>query len=209
MWFARIDISIRPFAFKFRFKERILILHGVAVANLNLLRTIVSTRIHTPRCRQENRVPVTAHNTDNPRNGVGNSVEVREHIASVPVAFSSAADDMRSNFKSTDASNASTVSGPLELLPNPYTRPLSTTASEWLALHATCTTFAARGSSGDSDAAFILTSDQTDDDDAFITVRSSLVPLIEGLCAQIYFRFEISVVCVHIFYFSFSEEKIC
>jgi len=28
---------------------------------------------------------------------------------------------------------------------------------------------------------------------AFITVRSSLVPLIEGLCAQIYFRFEISV----------------
>jgi len=47
------------------------------------------------------------------------------------------------------------------------------------------------------------------DDDAFITVRSSLVPLIEGLCAQIYFRFEISVVCIHIFYFSFSEEKIC
>ena len=41
---------------------------------------------------------------------------------------------------------------------------------------------------------------------AFITVRSSLVPLIEGLCAQIYFRFEISVVCVHIFCFSFSEE---
>ena len=35
-----------------------------------------------------------------------------------------------------------------------------------------------------------------DDDDAFITVRSSLVPLIEGLCAQIYFRFEISVVPV-------------
>jgi len=44
---------------------------------------------------------------------------------------------------------------------------------------------------------------------AFITVRSSLVPLIEGLCAQIYFRFEISVVCVHIFCCSFSEEKIC
>jgi len=43
---------------------------------------------------------------------------------------------------------------------------------------------------------------------AFITVRSSLVPLIEGLCAQIYFRFEISVVCVHIFCFSFSEETI-
>ena len=31
---------------------------------------------------------------------------------------------------------------------------------------------------------------------AFITVRSSLVPLIEGLCAQIYFRFEISVGCM-------------
>ena len=30
---------------------------------------------------------------------------------------------------------------------------------------------------------------------AFITIKSSLVPLIEGLCAQIYFRFEISVVC--------------
>ena len=28
---------------------------------------------------------------------------------------------------------------------------------------------------------------------AFITVRSSLVPLIEGLCAQIYFRFEINI----------------
>ena len=44
---------------------------------------------------------------------------------------------------------------------------------------------------------------------AFITVRSSLVLLIEGLCDQIYFRSEISVVCVHIFCFSFSEEKIC
>ena len=44
---------------------------------------------------------------------------------------------------------------------------------------------------------------------AFITVRSSLVPLIEGLCAQVYFRFEISMVCVHIFCFSLSEEKIC
>ena len=30
---------------------------------------------------------------------------------------------------------------------------------------------------------------------AFITIKSSLVPLIEGLCAHIYFRFEISVVC--------------
>jgi len=29
---------------------------------------------------------------------------------------------------------------------------------------------------------------------AFITIKSSLVPLIEGLCAQICFRFEISVV---------------
>jgi len=60
-------------------------------------------------------------------------------------------------------------------------------------------------------AAFFLQvpKSRTDDDDAFITVRSSLVPLIEGLCAQIYFRFEISVVFVHIFYFSFSEEKIC
>ena len=27
----------------------------------------------------------------------------------------------------------------------------------------------------------------------FIIVKSSLVPLTEGLCAQIYFRFEISV----------------
>jgi len=31
-----------------------------------------------------------------------------------------------------------------------------------------------------------------EDDDAFITINSGLVPLIEGLCAQIlYFRFEI------------------
>jgi len=36
---------------------------------------------------------------------------------------------------------------------------------------------------------------------AFITTRSSLVPLIEGLCAQIYFRFEISVVCSHLLFF--------
>jgi len=28
---------------------------------------------------------------------------------------------------------------------------------------------------------------------AFITIKSSLVPLIEGLCDQIYFRFETSV----------------
>jgi len=44
---------------------------------------------------------------------------------------------------------------------------------------------------------------------AFITINSGLVPLIEGLCAQIlYFRFEISVFCLHIFCFSFSEGKI-
>ena len=34
---------------------------------------------------------------------------------------------------------------------------------------------------------------------AFITIKSSLVPLIEGLCAQIYFRFEISVVYIYIY----------
>ena len=33
---------------------------------------------------------------------------------------------------------------------------------------------------------------------AIITIKSSLVPLSEGLCAQIYFRFEISVVCSHL-----------
>jgi len=38
---------------------------------------------------------------------------------------------------------------------------------------------------------------------AFITIKSSLVPLIEGLCAQIYFRFEISVVCSHLLLFFF------
>jgi len=35
---------------------------------------------------------------------------------------------------------------------------------------------------------------------AFITVRSSLVPLIEGLCAQIYFRlgiFELGTIVAH------------
>ena len=41
---------------------------------------------------------------------------------------------------------------------------------------------------------------------AFITIKSSLVPSIEGLCAQIYFRFEISVVS-HIFFFSFVWKK--
>ena len=44
---------------------------------------------------------------------------------------------------------------------------------------------------------------------AFITIKSSLVPLIEGLCAQIYFRFEISVVCSHFLLFFFVKEKTC
>jgi len=42
---------------------------------------------------------------------------------------------------------------------------------------------------------------------AVITIKSSLVPLIEGLCAQIYFRFEISVVCSHLLLFNFCERK--
>ena len=44
---------------------------------------------------------------------------------------------------------------------------------------------------------------------AFITIKSSFVPLIEGLCARIYFRFEMSVVCSHLFLFSFVKEKTC
>jgi len=44
---------------------------------------------------------------------------------------------------------------------------------------------------------------------AFITIKSSLVPLIEGLCVQIYFRFEISVVCSHLLVLFFVKEKIC
>jgi len=44
---------------------------------------------------------------------------------------------------------------------------------------------------------------------AFITIKSSLVPLIEGLCAQIYFTFEISVVCSHLLLFFFVKEKTC
>ena len=44
---------------------------------------------------------------------------------------------------------------------------------------------------------------------AFITIKSSLVPLIEGLCAQIYFRFEISVVCSHLLLFFVVKEKTC
>jgi len=45
----------------------------------------------------------------------------------------------------------------------------------------------------------------------FITINSGLVSLIEGLCAQILIikDLRLSVVCVHIFCFSFSEEKIC
>jgi len=42
---------------------------------------------------------------------------------------------------------------------------------------------------------------------AFITIKSSLVPLIEGLCAQIYFRFEISVVLLTSSSFLFCERK--
>jgi len=44
---------------------------------------------------------------------------------------------------------------------------------------------------------------------AFITIKSSLVPLIEGLCAQIYFRFEILVVWSHLLLFFFVKEKTC
>jgi len=42
---------------------------------------------------------------------------------------------------------------------------------------------------------------------AFITIKINLVPLIEGLCAQICFRFEISVVCSHLLLFFFVETK--
>jgi len=42
----------------------------------------------------------------------------------------------------------------------------------------------------------------------FITTQSSLVPLIEGLCAQIYFRLEISVsLRSHLFPFLFWKQK--
>jgi len=45
---------------------------------------------------------------------------------------------------------------------------------------------------------------------ALITLNSGLVPLIEGLCAHILdVRLQIIGVCVHIFCFSFSEEKLC
>jgi len=39
---------------------------------------------------------------------------------------------------------------------------------------------------------------------AFITIKSSLVPLIEGVCAQIYFRFD---GFAHIFFFSFLRKN--
>ena len=39
---------------------------------------------------------------------------------------------------------------------------------------------------------------------AFITIKSSLVPLIEGVCSQIYFRFETSVVLLKSQYTRFS-----
>jgi len=42
---------------------------------------------------------------------------------------------------------------------------------------------------------------------AFITIKSGLVPLIEGLCAQIYFRFEISVGLLTSSSFLFCERK--
>jgi len=42
---------------------------------------------------------------------------------------------------------------------------------------------------------------------AFITIKSSLVPLIESLCAQIYFRFEISVVCSHLLFFTECDKR--
>jgi len=40
-----------------------------------------------------------------------------------------------------------------------------------------------------------------------ITIKCSLVPLMEGLCAQIYFRFEISVVLLTSSCFLFFERK--
>jgi len=43
---------------------------------------------------------------------------------------------------------------------------------------------------------------------AFITIKCSLVPLIEGLCAQSYFRFEISLVLSsHLLLFFFGKKK--
>jgi len=42
---------------------------------------------------------------------------------------------------------------------------------------------------------------------AVIIIKSNLVPLIEGLCAQIYRRFEISVVLFTFSSFFFCERK--
>jgi len=42
---------------------------------------------------------------------------------------------------------------------------------------------------------------------AFITIKSGLVPLIEGLCAQIYLTFEISVVLLTSSSFLFCQRK--
>jgi len=42
---------------------------------------------------------------------------------------------------------------------------------------------------------------------AFITIKSSSVPLIEGLCAQTYFTFEISMVLLTSSSFLFCERK--
>ena len=44
----------------------------------------------------------------------------------------------------------------------------------------------------------------------FITINSGLVPLIEGYALKSYILdLRLSVVCVHIFCFSFSKEKMC
>ena len=42
---------------------------------------------------------------------------------------------------------------------------------------------------------------------AFVTIKGSLVPLIEGLCAQIYIIFEISVVLLTSSSFLFCGKK--
>ena len=44
---------------------------------------------------------------------------------------------------------------------------------------------------------------------AFITINSGLVPLVEGLCVQIFLDLRLLVVCVNIFCFSFSGGKLC
>jgi len=43
---------------------------------------------------------------------------------------------------------------------------------------------------------------------SFVTIKSSLVPLIEGPCAHIYFRFEISMVLYsHLLLFFFGRKN--